>query len=249
MVRLSVNVNKIASLRNTRGTNTPDLLSVVKDIVSFGVRGITVHPRPDKRHILYTDVQNIQNYVQQSKISDLEFNVEGYPSPEFLKLIENCKPHQCTLVPDKPNALTSDAGWNFQKHLQFLKKPLGFLKKHQVRSSVFLDPFTFDEQEEKALSLLKPDRAELYTKSYADSYSTAQKQKVTDVYKAMSDRIQNLGIDINAGHDLNKKNLAFFLKNIKNLKEVSIGHALICEALYEGLQKTCSDYLHICQNA
>lgn len=246
MVKLSVNVNKIASLRNTRGTNTPNLLSVVKDIVSFGVQGITVHPRPDKRHILYEDVQSIQEYVHQSNVKDLEFNVEGYPSPEFLQLIQNVKPHQCTLVPDGPDVLTSNAGWKFQDHFNLLEKTLYFLKQHNVRSSVFLDPFAFNEKEEKALNLLNPDRAELYTKAYADSYRTAQRQKVTDCYKTVSNKVQILGIAINAGHDLNKENLAFFLKNVNGIQEVSIGHALICEALYEGLQKTCADYLHIC---
>lgn len=243
MVRLSVNVNKIATLRNARGTDQPNLLSVVKDLISFGVRGITVHPRPDKRHILYEDVRAIQNVLQKE---DVEFNVEGTPNPVFLKLLQEVKPHQCTLVPDGPNVLTSESGWNFQSQFNILQETLNFLRQQNIRSSVFLDPFTFDEKEQEALSLLKPDRAELYTKAYADSFHTAQRQKITHVYHSVGDKVQNLGIALNAGHDLNRENLTFFLKSVTGIQEVSIGHALICEALYEGLEKVCKDYLRIC---
>ena len=246
MVRLSVNVNKIATLRNARGTDQPNLLSVVKDLISFDVQSITVHPRPDRRHILYEDVRAIQNFLQQKK--NMEFNVEGTPSSDFLELMQEIKPHQCTLVPDGPNVLTSESGWNFQSQFKILQKTLNFLKQQKIRSSVFLDPFTFDEKEQEALKLLQPDRVELYTKAYANSFHTAQRQKITDVYHSVGDKVQKLGIALNAGHDLNKENLTFFLKNIAGIQEVSIGHALICEALYEGLEKVCKDYLRICSH-
>ena len=247
MVRLSVNINKIATLRNARGEDNPNLLSVVKALLSFGVQGLTVHPRPDQRHILYKDVRDIQDFLQKQNIKDIEFNIEGTPGTEFLQLIKEVKPHQCTLVPDGPNVITSNSGWNFHSQFKLLQKTLNFLKEQKIRSSVFLDPFTFDSKEQEALKLLKPNRAELYTKAYADSYHTVQKQETTDCYKKASEKLHSMGIAINAGHDLNRENLSFLLKSVPNIQEVSIGHALICEALYEGLEKVCKDYLRICR--
>ena len=244
MAKLSVNVNKIALLRNSRGENKPCLLAVLKNLINLGVTGITVHPRPDGRHILYEDVREIQRFLKNLK--SIEFNVEGFPSTEFLQLMREARPAQCTLVPDGPNALTSNAGWAFHEHFSLLQQTLSFLKQNKIRSSVFLDPFTFSEQEEKALQKLTPDRVEFYTKAYADSYHTKNRQKVINVYIAAGKKIQALGIGLNAGHDLNQDNLGFFLKNLPSVKEVSIGHALICSALYDGLEKVCKNYLKIC---
>ena len=247
MTRLSVNVNKIAVLRNARQENQPCLLSVVKDLINFGVRGITVHPRPDGRHILYQDVREIRAFLKKKKTT-VEFNVEGFPSPKFLDLIEETKPHQCTLVPDAPNVITSDKGWDFKKEFSLLEKTLKFLKKLKVRSSVFLDPLSFTHKQAEALKALKPDRAELYTKSYALSFNdTKKRQKVISIYKNTAKKIYKMGIKLNAGHDLNIKNLTFFLKNIACIEEVSIGHAFICEALYKGLNTVSREYLKACQ--
>lgn len=244
MTLLSVNVNKIATLRNSRGQDMPNLLSVSKDIVKFGARGLTIHPRPDERHITKKDAQDIGNWL--SKEPHVEFNIEGYPHPDFIEMICMLKPHQCTLVPDPPNTLTSNAGWNFHNNLQMLIEVNKILKAVGVRVSLFLDPFEFDEKQKKALLEIQPQRVELYTEKYARDYQTANKENSTLVYKSVAEELSRLGIQINAGHDLNQKNLAYLIQQIPCIKEVSIGHALICESLYDGLEKTIKNYLKIC---
>ncbi len=244
MVKLSVNVNKIATLRNSRGKNQPNLMEAVKNLSAFGADGITVHPRPDGRHILYSDVRDIKRYLKTLKA--VEFNVEGRPDSSFLQLMQETQPDQCTLVPDGPSALTSNAGWRLEEHLSFLKPVLKLLKQNKIRSSLFIDPFTLTKKELLALNKLKPDRVELYTEAYADAYSTPQKEAVIQTYISAGHKIRALGIDLNAGHDLNLNNLAWFLQKIPHIKEVSIGHALICESLYQGLKPTLQKYLTTC---
>ena len=256
MTRLSVNINKIATLRNARGKNQPDLMELVKKLISFGVRGITLHPRPDGRHILYEDVRQISLFLQTLKkrkssftlppLKGVELNVEGYPSSDFLQLMEEVLPDQCTLVPDSPTVLTSNAGWNIQKNFDFLKKSLAFLKQNKIRTSLFVDPQALKVKELNSLSQLKPERAELYTEAYAEAYHTNQRDKVTRIYAQSAKALVQRGLEVNAGHDLNLKNLSWLLKNVPQIKEVSIGHALICEALYQGLEAVTKKYLNIC---
>ena len=246
MARLSVNVNKIATLRNSRGKNQPNLMEVVEKLVDFGVKGITVHPRPDGRHILYTDVRDIKQFLRTTTY--VEMNIEGYPSSDFLQLIEEVKPDQCTLVPDPPTALTSNAGWAVQENHDFLKTVLLSLKKNKIRSSLFIDPFTLTKKELSALKSLNTDRVELYTEAYADAYDSPKQNTVTQVYVEAAHKTSELGIELNAGHDLNLKNLAWLLKVIPQIKEVSIGHALICESLYRGLKTVVREYLTICDS-
>ena len=244
MAQLSVNVNKIATLRNARGQNQPNLIEAVKKLISFGVQSITVHPRPDGRHILYKDVRDIALLLQTFKQKEL--NVEGYPSPSFLKLMEEVLPSQCTLVPDPPKALTSNAGWEIQKNFAFLKKVLFFLKQKKIRTSLFVDPQALNTKELQSLSQLKLDRAELYTEAYAKAYSTNQKEEGTHIYTEVAKALVAKGIEVNAGHDLNLKNIKYLLKKVPQIKEVSIGHALICEALDLGLKTVTKKYLRIC---
>ena len=278
MTRLSINVNKIATLRNSRGKNQPDLMEVVKKLINFGVKGITVHPRPDGRHILYQDVRDIKQYLNpmdfmcsssektpasekskkppqsadrdstKTKI-EVELNVEGYPSANFLQLMKEVRPDQCTLVPDAPSVLTSNAGWHIQENADFLKSVLKFLKKHKIRTSLFIDPFTLTEKEIDTLKHLQPDRGELYTETYASAYFTTQKEAITDTYILAAENLTNQGIRVNAGHDLNLDNLAWLLKKIPQIQEVSIGHALICESLYHGLETVVNKYLAICSKS
>ncbi len=245
MTRLSVNVNKFALLRNARGQNRPNLLRVVEDLVGFGVKGITAHPRPDERHILYQDVKDIKNFLKEHPL--VEFNVEGYPDDSFLQLMEQIAPNQCTLVPDPPDALTSNAGWKLEHHKSLLAEVLAFLKKHQIRASLFIDPFTLDKKQQAVLKSLAPPRVELYTKEYADSWPGVQKESVTATYTRTAEILSTMGIEINAGHDLNLDNLPYFLKKVPYVREVSIGHALVCEALYGGLKEITHAYLQICQ--
>ncbi len=248
MAKLSVNVNKIATLRNARGKNMPHLCHVVEDLIQFGVKSITVHPRPDGRHILYQDVYDLSQLLEDHP--SVELNVEGLPDDSFLQLMEKVCPSQCTLVPDAPNVLTSNAGWKLKKNQTFLKEHLLFLKKLCIRSALFIDPFLLEEDNTECFTLekLKPDRIELYTEAYANAWSGAQKETVTATYTRIAKKINTMGIEINAGHDLNLKNLSFFLKKVPNVKEVSIGHALICESLYLGLHQVVSEYLEICQS-
>jgi pyridoxine 5-phosphate synthase len=233
LTRLSININKIALIRNSRGGNLPDVTKAALDIVRFGSQGITVHPRPDERHIRYKDV-----YALKPMLS-VEFNIEGYPNDKFMQLVTEVKPDQVTLVPDPPDALTSNAGWDTIKHKDFLKDIISVLHKSGIRSSIFIgtDIKLMDEA-----AKTDTDRIELYTEDYAKNYYTSP-EKAIEPYRNAAIRAHKLGIGINAGHDLNLDNLAYFHKNIPHLAEVSIGHALISDALYLGLENTVQLYI------
>jgi len=248
MTLLSVNVNKIATLRNARGQNTPDLSLVVQDIIRFGAHGITIHPRPDERHIKKTDVYKLNELLGEHNAhseTKIEFNIEGYPSNEFLDLISEIKPDQCTLVPDPPHVLTSCAGWKCNENFSFLQKTLKVLDDINVRSSLFIEPAQYNYDETQALKELNPGRAELYTELFAQNYKGPEKDHVKELYTDTVQSLLSLGIELNAGHDLNLDNLGILIKWIPEIKEVSIGHALICESLYNGLEKTIQQYLKI----
>ncbi|HEY8918666.1 MAG TPA: pyridoxine 5'-phosphate synthase [Chitinophaga sp.] len=237
MTKLSVNINKFATLRNARGGNMPDLLKVAQDCERFGAEGITVHPRPDQRHIRYQDVWDLKPLVTT------EFNIEGYPSREFMELVLAVKPHQCTLVPDPPDAITSNTGWDTVKHQAFLKDVIGQLKKAGIRVSIFLNAQVDKVAGAKSAGA---DRIELYTGPYAEEYANAYTQpqnlQLFNDYKNTAREAVALGLELNAGHDLNLDNLRFFKLHIPQLKEVSIGHALVCDALYLGLENTIQLY-------
>ena len=245
--KLSVNINKVATLRNARGKNTPDLIHIAKIILQSKAHGITVHPRPDERHIRQADVFQLKSLLE--KYSDKEFNIEGYPSLEFLSLIKQIQPQQCTLVPDPPDALTSNAGWDFVKNKNLLKKNVEELKLHNIRTSLFLDPLSMNDEQWLALEAIQPERIELYTESYADNWNTNQQKKILSIYKTASLKANSLNIQVNAGHDLNQSNLFDFLKTIPEIKEISIGQALIAEALEEGLSTVIKKYLNIIDKA
>ena len=233
MTLLSVNINKIALLRNSRGTNVPDVSLAALNIERFGGQGITVHPRPDQRHATYRDVEVLKPLLST------EFNVEGYPTRDFLDLVCRVKPHQVTLVPDPPEALTSNAGWDTQTHGAFLKEVVEELHGHGIRVSIFMDTnLSLYEQAARTGS----DRIELYTEQYAVKYPTNPVAAVAP-YREAAIRAQTLGLGINAGHDLSSLNLRYFAHEVPHLLEVSIGHALICEALYLGLENTVQLYL------
>jgi pyridoxine 5-phosphate synthase len=234
MTKLSVNINKIATLRNARGGNVPDLVKAAIDIESFGAEGITVHPRPDQRHIRYQDVYDL------SKVVKTEFNIEGYPNEEFLQLVFDVKPHQVTLVPDPPEVLTSNAGWDARLHRVFLKDVIEQLQKAGMRVSIFLEP---DASMVDAALDTGTDRIELYTEAYASHYEVDPAKAIAP-YVAAASRAVELGLGVNAGHDLSLKNLRYFSENIPGLLEVSIGHALISDALYLGLDNTVKMYKH-----
>jgi len=231
--KLSVNINKIATLRNARGGNLPDVLQVAKDCERFGAQGITVHPRPDQRHIRYADVLNL------SKIVTTEFNIEGYPSKEFIDLVLRAKPTQVTLVPDPPDAITSNSGWDTVIYTDFLKEITNVFHKKGIRTSIFVNP---DVKMVEYAAKCGCKRVELYTEDYAKNYAT-NPQKAIKAYCLAAQKAEEVGLELNAGHDLNLQNLHYFYKNITNLAEVSIGHALICDALYYGLQNTIQMYL------
>jgi len=233
MVKLSVNLNKIALIRNARGGKIPDLLRMAMDAERFGAQGITVHPRPDQRHTTYQDVRDLKKIVQT------EFNVEGYPSDIFMDLVCEVKPHQVTLVPDAPEAITSNAGWDTKKHLIFLTEKIETLQTHGIRTSIFTD--TRSEIIEYAKKT-GTDRIELYTESYALAFDQNPALAVKEFSQA-SELAHSLGMGVNAGHDLNKENLRFFKENVPYLQEVSIGHALVCDALYLGFENTIQIYL------
>ena len=232
MTNLSVNINKIATLRNARGENRPCVEDVACDCESFGADGITVHPRPDERHIRRADV------FKRRPLIKTEFNIEGYPSPEFIDLVLKARPAQVTLVPDAPDALTSSAGWNVVKNLSFLSGIVDTFKEAGIRTSIFVDP---DVEMIAAAAKTGADRVELYTKPYADMYP-ADPAKAVAPYAEASDAAHRLGLGVNAGHDLDLENLAYFRRNVPYLNEVSIGHALICDALYLGLAETIKRY-------
>ena len=233
MVSLSVNLNKIALIRNARGGNTPDVLAAARAAESFGANGITLHPRPDQRHATYKDVENLKQIVTT------ELNVEGYPSREFMDVVCSVKPHQVTLVPDPPEALTSNAGWNTLDHGAMLADIVAELKSHGIRTSIFMDT---DLSLYESAAATGTDRIELYTEAYARLYPESP-EKATQPYKDAAIRAHSLGLGVNAGHDLNSLNLRHFATEVPYLMEVSIGHALISEALYLGLEKTIQLYL------
>ena len=233
MTRLSVNINKIATLRNARGGNNPDVIKAAIDCERFGAQGITVHPRPDERHIRYSDVLQLKEVVKT------EFNIEGYPDERYLKLIREVKPAQATLVPDGPDAITSNAGWDTLSHANFLKTIIEKIKSGGVRVSVFVDP---SPRMVEGAAKIGADRIELYTEPYAREYLVSREVAVKP-YVESAKIARDLGLGINAGHDLDLNNLAFLHKNIPDLDEVSIGHALICDALYLGLENTIQRYL------
>jgi pyridoxine 5-phosphate synthase len=233
MTKLSVNINKIATLRNARGGNIPDLIKVATDCERFGANGITVHPRPDERHIRYQDVYDLK------KIVTTEFNIEGYPSDKFIKLVMDVKPGQVTLVPDPPDAITSNAGWDTKKNTAVLREIITQFHSNQIRTSIFVDPL------EKMIEYSQDtgtDRVELYTEFYAKHFPVSREEAIFQFINAAK-TANKLGIGLNAGHDLSLENLKYFNENIPGLQEVSIGHALISDALYFGLENTIQLYL------
>jgi pyridoxine 5-phosphate synthase len=232
--RLSVNINKIATIRNARGGNNPDLVQVALDCERFGAQGITVHPRPDERHIRYADVHALKEVVTT------EFNIEGNPREEkFIALVLAAKPAQVTLVPDADNAITSNAGWDTIKHKDFLQKTIATFKAAGIRTSIFVDP---NESMIQGAAKTGTDRIELYTEPYAHLFPSNATAAVEPFRKAAL-LAHELGLGINAGHDLSLENLHYFAQNVPNLAEVSIGHALVCDALYLGLENTIQRYL------
>jgi len=241
MTRLSVNINKIATLRNARGGNVPDLIKVAVDCERFGAQGITVHPRPDERHIRYNDVRELKNIVKT------ELNIEGNPrEKKFIDLVLEIKPEQVTLVPDGTGQLTSDHGWNTIEHKDFLQELISEFKRKGIRTSIFVDA---DERMVEGAKATGTDRIELYTESYAHDFSSGKEKAVPACRQAIAPFVaaaklaNELQIGLNAGHDLNLDNLKYFKQNIPGLLEVSIGHALICDALYYGLENTIQLYL------
>jgi pyridoxine 5-phosphate synthase len=233
LTKLSVNINKVATLRNARGGNMPDLLKFALDCERFGAQGITVHPRPDERHIRYSDLKPLRENVAT------ELNIEGYPSEEFVNLVLQIKPHQVTLVPDAPDAITSNAGWDTQKNEIFLRDIILPLKNAGIRTSIFIDTEPMN-----MVFALKTgtDCVELYTEAYATHYKSDRNRAIEPYVKA-AEMAHSLGLKINAGHDLNLENLKFFKSQITHLDEVSIGHALISDALYYGIENTIQMYL------
>jgi pyridoxine 5-phosphate synthase len=240
MTKLSVNINKLATLRNSRGGNKPDVLKCALDIISYGAHGITVHPRPDERHIRKTDVYKISNAINAINV---EFNIEGYPSADYIMMVKEVKPAQCTLVPDPPHMLTSNAGWLIEKNFEFLKKVVADLHQAGIRTSLFVEPKTLAHKDIGLLKAIDTDRVELYTETYASHFGTEKEAETLEPYKRVAEAISKLGIELNAGHDLNLDNLQAFLTAVPGIKEVSIGHALICDALQYGMKETVSRYL------
>lgn len=232
MTQLSVNINKIATLRNARGGNIPDVVKSAIDIQRFGANGITVHPRPDERHIRYSDVLELR------KIVTTEFNIEGYPNDKFIQLVLNVKPEQVTLVPDPPDAITSNSGWDVIKYKNFLSETIQEFQKSGIRVSIFLNP---DEKMVEKAAEIGTNRIELYTEPYASDY-VADREKAIKPFVSAANRAHNLNLGLNAGHDLNLENLKYFNEKIPFLLEVSIGHALISDALYFGLENTVQMY-------
>ena len=233
MTQLSVNINKVATIRNARGGNTPNVLNIALDCEKFGAQGITVHPRPDERHIRFTDVSDLANTVTT------EFNIEGYPSKDFIDMVLKHRPAQVTLVPDGPDVLTSNAGWNTITHQKMLTDIVATFKNANIRTSIFIDA---DIEMIKHAKTTGTDRIELYTESYADGYDTDKEKAIAPFIEAAK-TAKEMGLGLNAGHDLNLKNLRYFSENLPNLLEVSIGHALISDALYFGLENTIALYL------
>jgi len=232
MTKLSVNLNKVALIRNARGNNLPNLSQVAQDVIAYGADGITLHPRPDERHARKADIYTLKPLLE------VELNVEGYPSEDFLKMIEEVKPAQCTLVPDPPEAITSNAGWNTVKHKHFLAEIIDRIHAAGVRSSIFIETNLDHIGMAKEIGT---DRIELYTEEYARSFAAGDKEAV-EPYARSAGFAHELGLEVNAGHDLNLDNLQFFAEQVPHLAEVSIGHALVCNALYLGFEETIRRY-------
>ena len=233
MTRLSVNINKVATLRNARGGNMPDVLKAARDCERFGAQGITVHPRPDERHIRYSDVTALKPLITT------EFNIEGNPIPRFCELVGQVRPDQVTLVPDAEDAITSSAGWDTIRNRDFLTRTCASFKELGIRVSVFVDP---DPEMVRGAALCGADRVELYTAAYAERFPSDPAAAVAPYLKA-AEAARECGLGLNAGHDLNLDNLAYFIRTIPWTDEVSIGHAIICDALYMGLERTIAAYL------
>ena len=233
MAKLSVNINKIATLRNSRGGDTPNLLKVAQDIESFGAQGITIHPRPDERHIKYKDAYDLSSTVKT------EYNIEGNPIPKFKEMVLELQPTQVTLVPDAIDNLTSNAGWDTVAHQVFLKEVIAEFKSKGIRTSIFIDT---DPDMIAAAATTGADRIELYTEAFANAYAKGDLEAIKP-YAAAAQLAHDLGMGVNAGHDLSLDNIAFFAQNIPHLAEVSIGHALISESLYLGLENVVNMYL------
>ena len=238
MTQLSININKVATIRNARGGNVPDVIQVAKDCELFGAEGITVHPRPDERHIRYQDVLDLKPIITT------EFNIEGYPSRNFIDLVKSVKPNQVTLVPDPPDAITSNAGWDTIKHHDFLKEISKEFQKEGIRVSIFIDT---DLKNIEHAAKTGTNRIELYTEPYATEYAVNRKKAVAPFVQAAL-LARECGLGINAGHDLSLENLKFLIENIPFLDEVSIGHALISDALYLGLEETIKQYKYQIQS-
>ena len=234
MTKLSVNINKIATIRNARGGNTPNVVQAAIDIENFGAEGITVHPRPDQRHITFRDAYDLKKVVKT------EYNIEGYPSDDFIEMVLNIKPHQVTLVPDKPDDITSNAGWDCIKEREYLTPIIKQFKEQNIRVSVFLDP---EVSQVEATLACGADRIELYTEAFAHQFSLGNKEAMLP-YTACAEHALQLGLGLNAGHDLSLDNIQFFKENSPGLLEVSIGHALISESLYLGVDNVINMYLN-----
>jgi pyridoxine 5-phosphate synthase len=237
MTKLSVNINKIATLRNARGGSLPDVVLAARRIEGFGADGITVHPRPDQRHITFKDVSELKSVIKT------EFNIEGYPSESFLQLVKNAQPHQVTLVPDPPQAITSNAGWDIKSNFEFLQQIISFFKALNIRTSIFVDT---DLNQIELAKKTGANRVELYTESYATKF-LEDKDIAIKPYVDAANFAKKIGLGVNAGHDLNLENLAFFSQKIPFLDEVSIGHALISDSLYLGLENTIGLYKNALQ--
>ena len=233
MTKLSVNINKIATLRNARGGNYPSVVQVAKDVQLFGAHGVTIHPRPDERHIRYKDAYDLKQVVTT------EYNIEGNPIAKFMDMVLKIKPTQVTLVPDSIDAITSNAGWDTIKHKVFLSEVISEFKSSGIRTSIFVDPSL---KSIEGAANVGADRIELYTEAFAEQYALGNLDAVMP-YDACAKLAHQLGLGVNAGHDLSLDNIAFFAKNVSHLAEVSIGHALISEAIYKGLQPTIEAYL------
>lgn len=243
MTVLSVNLNKLALLRNSRGHNYPGLLVFAERFLALGVRGLTIHPRPDERHIRRQDAYDLAALLR--KHPQVEFNIEGYPSPQFLQLIADIRPHQCTLVPDADAQLTSDHGWDCIKHQAFLRETVAGIKSLDVRVAVFLDP---QPSQVEPAAHTGADRIELYTEAYARSHGTPTAGTELERYRRTAEAARAAGLGLNAGHDLNLRNLGDFLQ-IPGILEVSIGHALIVECIEQGMERVIAQYLELCAAA
>ena len=243
MTKLSVNLNKIALLRNSRGRDFPSVVNFANKFMALGVEGITVHPRQDERHITQQDAYDLGDLLAEN--AAVEYNIEGYPSEDFLLLVEKIKPTQCTLVPDAPDQLTSDHGWDLQQDMQLVQDTCARLKKAGVRAAIFLDP---DVQHVELAAKSGCDRVEFYTESFAQSFNTEQGESILTQYKQAVARAIVLGIEVNAGHDLDLQNLPTFL-TISGVLEVSIGHVLTIECIEQGMQSVIAQYLQICKNS